>query len=424
MNFAKQVLDSGMEGQVPQPGEGVEVQYTCKLPNASQAVAFPRVQFTVGADSPQNLLLPALYACVEGMVVGEKSRFLVPSQHAYGELGCAPHVPPSSDLEIEVELIRITSTAKEREEREAGERENQLALARELQLAGRHPQACVVLEQILCLGGNQQDALEAKFLAAMSYFEVGDYGKTVALLNEVIKSVGPKPNEPQARLRRAEAHIYMLHSLMEAQADLTWVKHHSPSLGPLVAELENKLKLATTARDRPVYSTAFTALPQFTKLDKHVDTTKVFLTLSTGLRVELELFSDTHPKTCQMFAKLCEAGQGEGGYWGTTLRFVQRGFGIQGGERVVGKFTEENMQACNLHTPDSFLVCAANPSHSVEFFISTSAQPQPHLDGRFVAFGRVVVGRELLRRMEQDLAAAVDEEEALVVAECGVISQV
>ncbi|KAH9262342.1 hypothetical protein BASA82_000610 [Batrachochytrium salamandrivorans] len=416
MNFAKQVLDSGMEGHLPQPGEWVEVQYTCKLPSSPQAIVFPRVQFTLGTDSAQLPLLPALYACVEGMAVGEKSRFLVPFQHAYGELGCSPHIPPSTDLEIEVELIKITSTAKERAEQEAKESEAKLTSAMQLQLARKHPQACVALEEIL-LGKRKDEegeTLQVKFLAAMSYFEVGDYGKTVALLNQVLLPLGPKPNEPQARLRRAEAHICMLHSLVEAQTDLAWVKQHSPYLAQEAVGLEAKLKLATAARDRPLYSSSFVPMPQFTKLDEHVNTTKVYLTLSNGLRIELELFSDTHPKTCQLFTKLCELRQGEGGYCGTKIRVVECGFGIQGGQRVVGKFTEENMQVCNSHTPDSFLVCAANPNHSVEFFISTSAKPQPHLNGRFVSFGRVVVGQELLRRVEQEVA----------VAECGVVSQV
>ncbi|KAH9257865.1 hypothetical protein BASA81_003884 [Batrachochytrium salamandrivorans] len=147
----------------------------------------------------------------------------------------------------------------------------------------------------------------------MSYFEVGDYGKTVALLNQVLLPLGPKPNEPQARLRRAEAHICMLHSLVEAQTDLAWVKQHSPYLAQEAVGLEAKLKLATAARDRPLYSSSFVPMPQFTKLDEHVNTTK-------------------------LFTKLCELRQGEGGYCGTKIRVVECGFGIQGGQRVVGKF--------------------------------------------------------------------------------------
>ena len=49
-----------------------------------------------------------LEAAIKSMRRGERSRFAVGSEEAFGESGLEPHVPPGANVEYEVELVDFT----------------------------------------------------------------------------------------------------------------------------------------------------------------------------------------------------------------------------------------------------------------------------------------------------------------------------
>lgn len=104
--ITKEILQ---EGSGPQPVEGqkVKVHYEATVKETGKMFDSTRnrdqaYKFIVG-ESP----LKAWSIGVASMKVGEKSRFEVAPEYAYGEKGLEPDVLPNSTLIIEAELLKI-----------------------------------------------------------------------------------------------------------------------------------------------------------------------------------------------------------------------------------------------------------------------------------------------------------------------------
>lgn len=133
-------------------------------------------------------------------------------------------------------------------------------------------------------------------------------------------------------------------------------------------------------------------------------------------RIECELFSDAVPKTAENFRALCTGEKGFGAL-GADLHFkncpfhrIIPNFVIHGGDIVKGDGTSGESIYGALFEDESFdlkhdapgLLSMANPgrpnSNSSQFFITTGIQPS--MDNKFVVFGRVVKGMDIVRRVE------------------------
>ena len=116
------------------------------------------------------------------------------------------------------------------------------------------------------------------------------------------------------------------------------------------------------------------------------------------------LYGNVAPRTVDNFVKLCNGGGGggeEGGggrkYEGTRMQRIMPGFMAQGGSTdggygeayYGGKFADESFALGH----DSFgtlsMANAGPDTNGSQFFITFG--PQPHLDGKHVVFGRLVV---------------------------------
>ena len=159
-----------------------------------------------------------------------------------------------------------------------------------------------------------------------------------------------------------------------------------------------------------------------------------------GNRIVLELYADRVPKTAENFRALCTGEKGTGSvsckplsYKGSVFHRVINEFMVQGGDFTKGdgtggesiygdRFEDENLEGKH---DAPFLLSMANAgpgTNGSQFFITTV--PTPHLDGKHVVFGRVIRGKDVVRRIEKvptgPASRPIDE---VRIAACGQFAQ-
>ncbi|XP_055391213.1 probable inactive peptidyl-prolyl cis-trans isomerase-like 6 [Bubalus kerabau] len=145
----------------------------------------------------------------------------------------------------------------------------------------------------------------------------------------------------------------------------------------------------------------------------------VFLDISIDLypigRLIFELYSDTCPKTCKNFQILCtgKAGFSQSGiklhYTGSIFHRVVRNGWVQGGDIVAGKgdngesiygptFEDENFSVPHNKRGVLGMVNKGRHSNGSQFYITLQAAP--YLDKKYVAFGQLIEGTDVLHHLE------------------------
>ncbi|GMH02387.1 hypothetical protein Nepgr_004226 [Nepenthes gracilis] len=169
---------------------------------------------------------------------------------------------------------------------------------------------------------------------------------------------------------------------------------------------------------------------------------KVFLDISIDgdpvERVVIELFADIVPKTAENFRALCTGEKGLGAttgkplyYKGSIFHRIIKGFMAQGGdfskgngtggESIYGgKFADENFKLG--HTGPGLLSMAnSGPNtNGSQFFIIFKRQP--HLDGKHVVFGKVALGMDFVKKMEQMGTSTGQPAQIVKIIDCGEVS--
>ncbi|KFZ56372.1 Peptidyl-prolyl cis-trans isomerase-like 6, partial [Antrostomus carolinensis] len=155
--------------------------------------------------------------------------------------------------------------------------------------------------------------------------------------------------------------------------------------------------------------------------NSQASSTHVFVYLEIAIveqpvgRLLFELFSDLCPRTCENFRALCAGGaksprDGRELTYKNSLfhRLVKNGW-IQGGDIITGKGDEgesiygptfEDECFAVRHKGRGVLGMANKGRHtnSSQFYITF--QPAPYLDKKYVAFGQLIEGTEVLQRLE------------------------
>jgi len=137
-------------------------------------------------------------------------------------------------------------------------------------------------------------------------------------------------------------------------------------------------------------------------LPKKMEETKmVVMELENGKKIEIELYPNIAPISCENFEKLVKSGF----YDGLTFHRVIPGFMIQGGcpngtgtggpgWQIKGEFSSNGVKNDLKHTRGVLSMARSmNPnSAGSQFFIMHA--DAPYLDGQYAAFGKVVSGMD------------------------------
>jgi peptidyl-prolyl cis-trans isomerase-like 6 len=125
-------------------------------------------------------------------------------------------------------------------------------------------------------------------------------------------------------------------------------------------------------------------------------------------RVYFELYQNVCPKTCENFSGLC-SGMGKIKYRNSLIHRVVPGGWIQGGDilsskgdggsSIYGDDFEDECFSVRFDTPGVLAMANRGPhTNGSQFFITTA--PLPSLKNKSVAFGRVVRGMAVIRKIE------------------------
>lgn len=169
----------------------------------------------------------------------------------------------------------------------------------------------------------------------------------------------------------------------------------------------------------------------------NVERKKVYMELDgiedlSSTKITFELCNDIAPKTCENFMKLCTHDNGHG-YKGTIFHQILKnevavggdidGKGgvsslvkLESGER--GYFQDESFMVQHSSTGVLSMVSSGVDQNASQFLI-TLGDECPHLNGRHVAFGRVVEGMEVLEAMNKVFAVHGKPLSPVVVKDCG-----
>jgi len=129
----------------------------------------------------------------------------------------------------------------------------------------------------------------------------------------------------------------------------------------------------------------------------------IVIEMENGKEIEIELYPDVAPVSCENFEKLVK----EGFYNGLTFHRVISGFMIQGGcplgtgtggpgWHIKGEFLANGVVNNLKHTRGVLSMARAQDPNSAgsQFFIMH--EDAPYLDGQYAAFGKVVSGMEVV----------------------------
>lgn len=149
-------------------------------------------------------------------------------------------------------------------------------------------------------------------------------------------------------------------------------------------------------------------------------------------RIEIELFNDSVPKTCENFRSLCAEKRTALSYERNVFHRIVSGFMAQGGDitredgtggmSIYGE-TFEDESLLGRHDAAGKLSMANSGRHTnnSQFFILF--KPTPWLDGKHVVFGQVTSGMHVVRRMEAAGSKQGEPKEHIIIAACGEIQQ-
>ena len=455
----KKILKEG-KGDLPTEGSEVHVNY---IGRNSDNKVFDQTKdkpFTFKIGGGQ--VIKGWDLGVKTMKVGEKSEFVLSPEYAYGDKKVSDLIPENSTLTFEIELLKIVVHKKEVSEMTY---EEKLAEGKKLKGEGvekfkakdfssardlftraiayldtmdktKEAEAegvnlyvttlsnicncCNQLKEYRAIINYSTTGLRIKELPKLYYFRaiananVGEYKSAREDLESLKKLLGDKENDEGVKFVK---------DLIEKK------EKEEKELSSKRKKFSRGLFSQNLYEDKPLPQN-----PVPPPKEQNKDNPVVFLDIKIGenepKRVEIELFKDKVPKTCENFRCLCTGEKGGNlHYKGSTFHRVIKNFMIQGGDFEKGdgtggssiygkKFEDENFFYA--HSREG-LLCMANSgkdTNGSQFFITL--KDTNWLDKKHVVFGQVLKGMEVVKEVEAVETDAQDKPKTtVVISNCG-----
>ena len=456
----KKILKEG-SGATPEQGNEVHVNY---IGRNSDNKVFDQTKdkpFTFKIGSGQ--VIKGWDMGVKTMKVGEKAEFILSPDYAYGNKKVSDLIPENATLTFEIELLKIVVPKKEVSDMTY---EEKLAEGKKLKAEG-----------VEKFKAKDFSAARDLFTRATAYLETMDKTKEaeaegvnlyVTTLSNICNCCD-KQKEYHAVVNFATKGLkikelpkfYYFRAIANANIDeFNDAKKDLESLKGLLGEKERetdpgvkhvsdlieKKSKEVSKKKKKYYKGLFSqnlyedkALPVKPvppPKEQNKENPVCFLDIKIGdkeaKRVELELFKDKVPKTCENFRCLCTGEAGEKlHYKGSTFHRVIKNFMIQGGDFEKGdgtggssiygkKFEDENFFYALSREGLLAMANSGKDTNGSQFFITL--KDTPWLDKKHVVFGQVIKGMEVVKEVEALETDSQDKPKTVVVIEnCGEI---
>jgi len=152
------------------------------------------------------------------------------------------------------------------------------------------------------------------------------------------------------------------------------------------------------------------------QMKKHSQWSKIVVLETNRGNIEIKLFGEVAPKTCENFVRLVKKGY----YDGLIFHRVIKDFMIQGGDPTgTGRggqsiwgnaFEDEFDQNVGFSSEGILAMANAGPNtNGSQFFITTSVPHTQHLHMRHTVFGKVIKGMDVVKAIENSRTDRMDK---------------
>ena len=461
----KKILKEG-KGEMPANGNEVHVNYVGRNKDNKIFDQTKDKPFTFKIGGGQ--VIKGWDLGVKTMKVGEKSEFILSPNYAYGDKKVSELIPENSTLTFEIELLKIVVPKKEisdmtyEEKLEEGKKlkaegvekykSKDFAAARDLftratyylETMDKNKEAeaegvnlYVTLLSNICNCCNQQKEYHAVVAFATKALKIKELPK-LYYFRAIANANNDDFNEAKKDLESLKNLIGEKERETDEGVSVKFVKN-------LIEKKEKEEKEKSSRRKKMgrglfsqhLYDDKATPVnPVAPPKEPNKENPVCFLDIKIGdkeaKRVEIELFKDKVPKTCENFRCLCTGEEGEKmHYKGSIFHRVIKNFMIQGGDfenangtggsSIYGKkFEDENFFYA--HSREGLLSMAnsGKDTNGSQFFITL--KDTPWLDKKHVVFGQVIKGMDVVKEVEALETDSQDKPKTSVVIEnCGEI---
>lgn len=448
----KVILEEGNGDSTPQDAQEVDVTYIGTFENGEEFdknvdEEYPFQFFIAGND-----VIKGWSEAIKTMKKGERSRFTIKPEYAYGAAGQPPTIPANATLIFEIKLIDFR-------DREPGKwdyaPEERIPLAEGFKAEGNDAFKAGNLEEAIKHYEKALDYIDLvrtpdiiplylglNLNLSLIYLKQKEYQKAIQFANDAIakektaKGLFRLGNALEAKGDIEEAVDSFKEAIQLDGGSVEVKKALKSALAKLKAEqLKQKALFQGFFKQNEIYDSVPVA-------EYHNDNnTHVFLDIKLGdaepERIEIELFDSVAPKTAANFKSLCTGEKGASScgkplhYKNTIFHRIIKGFMMQGGdfqnsngtggESIYGhKFDDENFLCKHIERGMLSMANSGPGTNGSQFFITF--KETSWLDGKHVVFGKVVKNIELLDKVESISVGANDVPEIEVrVVDCGVV---
>ena len=449
------------EGTGEQAAEGNEVKVNYIGKNAEGKI-FDQTKdkpfsFKIGAHS----VIKGWEVGVKTMKVGEKSEFIFSPDYAYGKQKVNDLIPENSTLTFEIELLEAAGPKKEISDMEYEEKvewgRKYKDEGNELYKKGDYvgarakwDEACKYIDRYINKYADYEKDACDMYQAVLSnlcnvcnkqkeYYAVIVYANKGIKVNELLPKLfyfRAIAYAQTSEFDKAKQDIESLEKLLtdkeKESAGIDYIRN-------LIATKEKETnsqrkKFSKGLFKQKLYQDKEQTGPVEPPTEQNPTNPVVFLDIKIGekekQRVEIELFKDKVPKTCDNFRCLC-TGEKKITYKGSIFHRVIRNFMVQGGDfenadgtggkSIYGdQFEDENFYYAHSREGLVSMANSGKDTNGSQFFITL--KDTAWLNGKHVVFGRVIKGMEVVREIEEVQTDDDDKPKVDVVIEnCGEI---